>query len=327
MTTPNITEQFNNLYSTTWQILRESAVDNIFTATPFWYYMKKHDRITEEEGGRWIGIPIEYATHEDAVGWISRSHDLSTLNTNADKEFLTEAKYDWKYLVGSIFRSYVDESKNKGKKAMMKLVERKLRNLEKSLVKVLEARLFTADGTTTDEINGLDVLVAEDPTTGTVGNIDPSTYTWWQNQYKDMEDLAPAVNLLPEMRTMFNDCSNGADTPNLIVTDQTTFERYEDETLEFKRIVNESLGDASFETLKFKGTDIVWSPSCTSNSMYFLNLEYLEFIVDEVINFILSDWKPAKGDLDLVGHIITMGNLITSNRRMHGVMFNIGETS
>lgn len=328
MAIPSITEEFDTLYSTTWQLMREEAMDNIFNATPFWYYLNKNGRMRSETGGRWIGIQLEYATHSSAIDWFTRSHDLSTINTNADSELITTAQFDWKYLIGAVYRSYMDDTQNRGKSQMINIVDTKLNNVEKSLAAELEARLFarSGGGSEANEIVPLEELVAEDPT-GAVdpGGIDESEETWWQNQYDDMIDDAVSVYLLPRMRTMFNDCSVGTDQPNLILTDQTAFESYEDEVLEFKQIVNESMGDASFETIKFKGRDMVWSPSCQVGSMYFLNLDYLEWVSDSDVNFAMTDWKEAKGDLDRVAQIITMGNLTCSNRRMQGVIFNIGE--
>lgn len=327
MPIPEITEEFDTLYSTTWQLMRDTAVDNIFKATPFWYYMQENDRTRTEVGGRWIGVQLEYATHSDSVAWIGRSHDLSDQNENADKDIITTARYDWRYLVGSLYRSYIDDSQNRGEAAMMSIVDRKLSNMEKTLASELEARLFTKpDSPNGDEINSLEDIIQDDPTTDDeLGGINQADNDWWRNQYKDMSDLAPSVNLLPEMRTMYNDCSVGADTPDVIVTSQQLFEFYEDEVLEFKQIVNKDTGDASFESIKFKGKDLVWSPSCPEDKMYFVNTDYLEWVADRDINFDMTDWKEAQGDLDRVAHIITMGNLVTSNRRMLGVMFNVGE--
>jgi len=329
MAIPSITEQFDNLYSTTWQLMREEAIDNIFNATPFWYFMQKNDRMRTQTGGRWIGIQVEYANHSDAIKWIGRDHDVSTQNSNADKEFITTAQYQWRYLSGSLFRSYVDDSQNRGKAQMMNIVDKKLSNMEKSLAAELEARLFAPPGSASgDEINSLEGLVQDDPTSDeAIGNINQSDHSWWRNETKDMTDLSLAVHLLPEMRTMFNNVSKGTEVPDVIVTSQQGFEAYEDEVLEYKQIVNKDTGDASFETIKFKGKDLVWSPSCPSDKMYFLNTDYLEWVVDSDINFEMTDWKEAQGDLDRVAQILTMGNLVTSNRRMLGVLHSLGETS
>ena len=317
-----LTEQLDSLYTTTWQLMRKEAIDNIFKATPFWFWLTAKERRRTEQGGRYIGVPLEYRKNE-TVQSFGKGDTISTQDTDP----LTMAKYDWKYVAGTIVRYYQDDQQNRGKAQIMSLAKAKFRNLEQSLIDKLEADLF-GDGTGNSgkDIHGLGLLVSEDGT-GVVGGINASTETWWKNKYKDMVDRAPTTYLLSDMRTMFNDCSKGNDTPTIIVTDQSSYELYEDEVMEQKQIVNKELGDAMFENILFKGRPLVWSPSCPAGSMYFLNDRYLEWVADEAINFEMTDWKPAQNNLDRVAQIAVAGNLICSARSRQGVLFNIGETT
>ena len=317
-----LTEQLDSLYTTTWQLMRKEAIDNIFKATPFWFWLTAKERRRTEQGGRYIGVPLEYRKNE-TVQSFGKGDTISTQDTDP----LTMAKYDWKYVAGTIVRYYQDDQQNRGKAQIMSLAKAKFRNLEQSLIDKLEADLF-GDGTGNSgkDIHGLGLLVSEDGT-GVVGGINASTETWWKNKYKDMVDRAPTTYLLSDMRTMFNDCSKGNDTPTIIVTDQSSYELYEDEVMEQKQIVNKELGDAMFENILFKGRPLVWSPSCPAGSMYFLNDRYLEWVADEAINFEMTDWKPAQNNLDRVAQIAVAGNLICSARCRQGVLFNIGETT
>lgn len=325
MAIPSITEDFDTLYSTTWQLMRDTAADNIFDATPLWQFLQSEGRIRRETGGRWIGVQLEYNTHDDSVTWFGRSHSFTP--DDADVDLITTARFDWKYLAGGLYRSYVDDSQNRGRQQMISIVDKKLSNLEKTLASELESRLFGSAGA--DQMNGLKDLVQEDPTSDeTVGEINQSDESWWRNQYTDMEDDNPSVHLLPEMRTMFNDVSVGADTPNVIVTSQQNYELYEDEVLEYKQIVNQREGDASYDSILFKGRDLIWSPSCDDDKMYFLNTDYIELVGDSEVWFEMTDWKDIDaGELDRAAQIVTMLNLVTSNRRMQGVIFNVGEES
>lgn len=317
-----LTEQLDSLYTTTWQLMRKEAIDNIFKATPFWFWLTAKERRRTEQGGRWIGVPLEYRKNE-TVQSFGKGDTISTQDTDP----LTMARYDWKYVAGTIVRYYQDDQQNRGKAQIMSLAKAKFRNLEQSLIDKLESDLF-GDGTGNSgkDIHGLGLLVSEDGT-GVVGGINASNETWWKNNYKNMVDRAPTTCLLSDMRTMFNDCSKGNDTPTIIVTDQGSYELYEDEVMEQKQIVNKELGDAMFENILFKGRPLVWSPSCPAGSMYFLNDRYLEWVADEAINFEMTDWKPAQNNLDRVAQIAVAGNLICSARSRQGVLFNIGETT
>ena len=317
-----LTEQLDSLYTTTWQLMRKEAIDNIFKATPFWFWLTAKERRRTEQGGRWIGVPLEYRKNE-TVQSFGKGDTISTQDTDP----LTMARYDWKYVAGTIVRYYQDDQQNRGKAQIMSLAKAKFRNLEQSLIDKLESDLF-GDGTGNSgkDIHGLRLLVSNDGT-GVVGGINASTETWWKNKYKNMVDRAPTTYLLSDMRTMFNDCSKGNDTPTIIVTDQSSYELYEDEVMEQKQIVNKELGDAMFENVLFKGRPVVWSPSCPAGSMYFLNDRYLEWVADEAINFEMTDWKPAQNNLDRVAQIAVAGNLICSARSRQGVLFNIGKTT
>lgn len=317
-----LTEQLDSLYTTTWQLMRKEAIDNIFKATPFWFWLTAKERRRTEQGGRYIGVPLEYRKNE-TVQSFGKGDTISTQDTDP----LTMAKYDWKYVAGTIVRYYQDDQQNRGKAQIMSLAKAKFRNLEQSLIDKLEADLF-GDGTGNSgkDIHGLGLLVSEDGT-GVVGGINASIETWWKNKYKDMVNRAPTTYLLSDMRTMFNDCSKGNDTPTIIITDQSSYELYEDEVMEQKQIVNKELGDAMFENILFKGRPLTWSPSCPAGSMYFLNDRYLEWVADEAINFEMTDWKPAQNNLDRVAQIAVAGNLICSARSRQGVLFNIGETT
>jgi len=230
MANPTLTEQLNNLYTTTWEHRKGNVHDNIFTATPFWFWLKDKGKFNTEEGGRFIMEPLEYAKN-DSVEWITKG-DAVSLN---DYEFLTESKWDWRYLTASIVRFGVDDQQNRGKAAIMKLMNRKLDNTENSLVDTLETALFASQSG--DAIEGLQDLVQDAPATSNdAGGVNPATYSWFQNQSHNLTGSSFSVNGIAEMRTLRNECMNNRlmDRPDIIVCGQTPYEYYEDETIEQK---------------------------------------------------------------------------------------------
>lgn len=315
----NLTEALDNLYTTTWQNMKESLTDQIFDATPFWFWLKEHGGLESVSGGRFITEPLRYAK-SDKVKFIGKGGTVSL----GDFEFATIANYEWRYLVDSIVRFMVDEQKNRGRNRIINLMQSKLDNSKDSLIDQIETTLFAAQSGLA--FNGLQDLVADDPTTGAVGGITgDSDNVWWRNQFKDMVGSSFAVNGQTEMRTMLNNAGNNIrnDFPNIIVSGQTPFERYEDSVQEQKRIVNKKLGDAGFANIEFKGIPMVWSPSAANTRMYFLNTRFLKFVFDPMLNFDMTEWKPIPDQVnDRAAQIVLAGNLITSRRRVHGVIFN-----
>ncbi len=112
-----LTETLDNLYTTTWQNMKSSVADNIFDATPFWFWLKNKGGLVTEEGGRFMTEPLRFAG-SDNVKFIQKGDTVDL----TDKEFLTVAKYDWRYLVDSIVRFGIDDQQNRGKNAILSLM-------------------------------------------------------------------------------------------------------------------------------------------------------------------------------------------------------------
>lgn len=323
MAVPNtLSEALDNLYTTTWQNMKMNLVDQIFDATPFWFWMKANNALESVAGGRFLTEPLRYAKSE-RVKFIGKGGTVDL----SDQEFMTTAVDDWKYLVDSIVRFGVDDQKNRGRNMIINFMNAKLTNSKDSLIDKVESSLFTDNSANPLDWNGLPTIVPDDPTaSSTVHGINQSTFTWWRSKSTNMTGESFAVFGHDRMRTMLNDTSQnkGSDKPNIIVSGQTPYEYYEDLVVEQKRIVNKKLGDAGFQNIEFKGIPMIWSPACPDTKMYFLNTKFLKFKFDPMMNFDMTTWKDIPEQVnDRAAQIIVAGNLMTSRRRVHGVIHTI----
>ncbi len=316
-----LTEALDNLYTTTWQNMKDTVRDQIFDASPFWFWLKEKGKLKSVAGGRYLTEPLQYDKN-DNVTWIGKGGTVS-LN---DYEFLTTAKYDWKYLAASIVRFGVDDQQNRGKNQIINLMNSKLENTKNSIISALESRLF-AGAATDDGIDGLQHLVADDPTaSASIGDIDQSTYSWWRNQSTNMTGVSFATNGIANMRTMLNNTMNNLkmDAPDIILTGQTPYEWYEDENLDYYRTYDRKLADMGFQNLAFKGIPMIWSPSCADTRMYFLNTNFISFTYDPMMFFDMTEWKPIPDQPnDRAAQIMLAGAFTISRRRCQGVIYNI----
>jgi len=313
-----LTEQFDTLYSTTWQNMRDVVVDQIFTATPFWYWLYSRDRIEREEGGRWIGVQLMYGTN-NTVRTIARGGTIPM----EKPELFTTALFNWKTLAGSILRLYDDERKNRGRNQIINWVKGEIRNLEFSVVDTLETMLY-GDGSGNGglDFEGLDNLVSTTPTaSASVGGIPQDTNAWWQNRQRT---YVSGNGLIAEMRTAYNTVSIGNDHPSFVITGQQFYEAYEGLLVGVLRVVDSvpRLGDMGFEVLRFKGSGITFSnhTGFTATRMYMLNERYMKLIIDQMSDFEMTQWKAIPNQLDRVAQVVLRANMITNNRRMHMVM-------
>ena len=318
-----LSETLDNLYSTTWRHRLKTLQDNIFDSTPFWFWMRDKGRLQTTVGGRDIAEPIMHAKN-DQIFWLTKGGTV-TLN---DFQFITTSKWEWRYQVGSIVRFFVDDQQNRGKALILQFMNAKLENTKDALADDLEQRLFEGDNSATNKISGLQHLVADDPTASvTVGGITQNDNTFWQNKFFDAASDSFATLGVSIMRTMYHDCSQnkGNSSPDIIVSGQTPYERYEDFVLDSHyRTMSTKLADAGFDNQSFKGVPMIWSPQCANTRMYFLNTKHLTFRYDPIALFEMTEWKSIPEQVkDRAAQIITACSFTTGRRLTQGVVFGL----
>lgn len=320
----SFTQALDDLYTTTWQKRLPGVFDNIFQSAPFWFWLRDKGKLRSVRGGRFLEINLEYGKNA-VVQWISRG---GTVPLN-DFKFLTVGQFQWRYLVAGIVRYWVDEQQNSGDSKIIDWVNAKLNNTEESLIDNLETALAGAAGAATLQIDGLQFLIPDSANVANAaynaGGIDPSIYTWWQNQAISMTGKSFSVNGLANMRHLLNLCMNNRrmDAPDIILTDMGTYEGYEEIVVPMLRVTNTRLADAGFENQTFKRIPMVWTPAITQR-MYFLNTRFVEFIYDPSAFFDMTEWKPIPNQVDdRAAQVKLACSFVTSRRRVLGVLDTI----
>ena len=118
-------------------------------------------------------------------------------------------------------------------------------------------------------IAGLDLLVALDPTTGTVGGIDRATNVWWRNNA-----VASSTDIIEDMEKMWRDCTLNGGRPDFIIAGSAFVDAFraaaKDEISRYtilKTSGENAQMDPSIEAmatstgLHFQGVPIVWDPT------------------------------------------------------------------
>jgi len=320
MAPPSWTQTIDNLFTSTWAYRRKEATEQSFLKTPLIYWMREKGRVEPISGFRRIEIPLEYGSNE-TIRWISKGKNVPI----QDSELITLAYEDWKYVAVSIMRWFQEDQQNRSQAQAIRLVETKLNAAERALYEDQERALF-ADGTGVDEPNGLQNLISITPTLGTVHGLSRVTYDWWRNQQKTATGAA-AVYLVSDMRTCLNDVykySKSEIRDVVMVTDQTTYELYEDVCLDMKVLQNVTLADASFDSIQFKGRPIMWMSSAPAGEMRFINTQYLKLMCDEQFYMEMTDWKQIPDQpFDKVAQIVCTMNMVCSRPIVNKVLNGI----
>lgn len=278
--------------------------------------MEKGNGYKSANGGRVITEELMYAENTNAK-WYD-GYDTWTINPD---DSLDAAEFDWKQLGGFATFSGLDEIRNSGKHAVINLVKARIKVLEQTL-KNKAATAVYADGTGSSgkEFGGLQLLVADDPTAvGSVGGIAQNTNAFWRNQVSAAASTTSS-NIQSRMNTMQLQLVRGTDKPDLVLADSTMYTHYEESLQGIHRVASSKMADAGFESLKYKGADVVYDDQCPANHMYFLNTNYLCLRCHPDRKFKPGDARKIQNaDYDVVP-VFMAGNLTVSNRSLQGVI-------
>jgi len=285
--------------------------------------LQDKENIAPVSGGRSIVEELEYAENSTFMYY---SGD-ETLNV-ASSDVFTSAEYEWKQAAVAVKINGLELLKNSGREKVIDLLESRIKNAEKTMLNNLSTGVYS-DGTGTGgkQIGGLQLLVS-DAGTGTVGGINSSTYTFWQNAVYDFSAngvAASALTIQDAMNSLYLSISRNRDVPDLIVADNTYFGYYWKSLQAIQRVTDEKMASAGFQTLKFMGADVVYdggfSGTAPSAHMYFLNTNYIKFRPHRDRNMVPMGADRFSVNQDAMVKLIGWaGNLTCSNRSLQGVI-------
>lgn len=297
---------FDSLLATTLANYQKRLTDNIFKDRVLTWYLNDKTRI-KLRGGSKIVEPLIYAQNTTFGSY--SGYDTIALTP---QEGISAAEFEWRQLAASIAISGIEEAKNAGEQAVLDLLEAKVMQTEETFKEGLNTMLF-ADGTGNGgkDFLGLAALIESG---NTVGNIDGAANSWW-NSY---EENTAAVLTEAYMRTAYNSVSKGSDQPDLVLTTQTLFEKFEGLLTPNVRYSDVKMANLGFQNLMFKGAPVVYDPACTAGVMYFLNSKYIGLVGHSDRWFAQTPFvRPENMDAKYA-LITSYGNLTVRNRARLG---------
>lgn len=324
----NPSSTMTEIVTTTLRNRTGKLADNVSENNALLMRLKKKGKVKPVSGGRTIVQELEYAEN----GTFKRYSGYETLDISPSDVF-TGAEFDWKQAAVAVSISGLEMLQNSGPEAILDLLESRISNAEKTLVNNIAADCYsdgTADGG--KQIGGLQLLIDSTPSTGTVGGIDASTTigSFWRN-IAGTGTAATAANIQTLMNAVALQLVRGTDRPDLIVAGTNKYKFYLDSLQTIQRITSEEMAGAGFTSLKYFGhggaADVVLDGgvggACPTDSMFFINTDYLFFRPHADRNFVpLGDDRYATNQDAMVKLIGFAGNMTVSNRRLQGVLTN-----
>lgn len=319
--------------------------DGIFKGNQTWAELTKKGIKKNVGGGGQIQVNLMYGQNE-TVDSYSRYGLLDT----APQDGIEPAFYPWAQYAGTVAIDGLSKSQNSSKEKIQDLMKEKTQQLIMSFSErmnydlwdrgnlTLAAPILTGNGN--KNIISLPAYIQKDPTQAySIGGITQSTNTWWKNKTLDGTDTASYAAFLADMQTMYTDVSKGTGgTPTHIISGPLTYNGYERAMDTKTRYSMDDTASFGFENIRYKGAKYFWDEHVPDmdtpynsdhgsftevgkGSMFFLNDKFLELVTLDGKDFApLGFVRPPNQDAS-VGSWIFYGQLVCSNRRKQGLIF------
>jgi hypothetical protein len=317
MAIPN--SSYTEIITTTLANYRDRMADNVTAHNPLLLRLKRRGNTDAASGGTELLENLQYAENS-TFQWYS---GYETLDVSAS-DVLTSAQFAWKQANCNVTMSGLEMLKNASEERVFNLIETRIKVAEKTMMNQISDALYysnTENGGKSP--GGLQHLIADLPTSGTVGGIDASAQTWWRNQFYDFSTeavTASSTTITHAMNRTYLRTLRGSDAVDFIVAGENYFTYYEESLQANQRFTKAEVGDGGFVSYKYKGADVFYDGNCNTNRMYLINTSYLHFRPHSERNFTTDDRKAAVNQDAIVVPLYWAGNLTVSNRSLQGVI-------
>lgn len=318
MASPNLSE----IITTTLRNRSGELADNVSKGNPLLMRLKEKGA-WKQASGRSIVQELDYAEN----GTFMYYSGGEVLNIGSS-DVISAAEFDWKQAACAVVATGLEvDVQNTGKEAIIDLLESRIKNAQRTMKNNICNGMYS-DGTGTGgkQIGGLQLLVADAPSTGIVGGINRANYSFWQNQVYDASSdggtAATAANIQTYMNALYLECTRGSDKPDLIMADAAYYKLFWGSLQAIQRITDSKMAEAGFQSIKFAGADVVYEDNTgmPANHMYFLNTDYI-FLRYAPKRLFKPLEKVQSINQDAMVQLITFaGNMTTSNASLQGVL-------
>ena len=318
MPSPNLSE----IITTTLRNRSGELADNVSKGNALLNRLKQ-EGAWKAASGRTIVQELDYAEN----GTFLYYSGSEVLNISAS-DVLSAAEFDWKQAAVAVTASGLEiDVQNVGKEQVIDLLEARIKNAQRTMKNNITNGMYSdGTGTSSKQIGGLQLLVADAPTTGTVGGINRANFSFWRNQVYDATSdggaATTAANIQQYMNAQFLECTRGTDKPDLILTGSTYYTLFWGSLQAIQRITDSKMAEAGFQTVKFAGADVAYEDNTgiPNQRMYFLNTDYI-FLRYAPRRLFKPLERVQSINQDAIAQLILFaGNMTCSNCSLQGVL-------
>jgi hypothetical protein len=201
--------------------------------------------------------------------------------------------------------------------AVIPLIEARMNDATNVMMDAMATSLYN-NTSNTQQFTGLPAAVSD---SGTYGNIDRSTYTWWKSKQYAAGSVNPTRQNI--LQYISGTVKNGAEVPTFGVCGFGTWTLLAQDYVGQEQYVltpgSGFDGDANgpqsgFRALMVAGVPIYPDPYCPEGTVYFLNSNYLSLYIHEQGSFVFTGFESTlpNWQIGYVGAVLMIAELVNT---------------
>ena len=201
--------------------------------------------------------------------------------------------------------------------AVIPLIEARMNDATNVMMDAMATSLYN-NSTNTQQFTGLPAAVLS---SGTYGNIDRSTYTWWQSKQYAAGGVNPTRQNI--LQYISGTVKNSAEVPSFGVCGFGTWTLLaQDYVGQEQYVITPGSGfdgdangpQAAFRALMVAGVPIYPDPYCPEGTVYFLNTNYLSLYIHDQGSFVFTGFESTlpNWQIGYVGAVLTIAELVNT---------------
>ena len=301
--------QFNELTYVTRRAFIPKLVVQLYNSTPLMAALIANSQ-SASGGVSSVTVPVQGAQFVNAQ-WSDYSGSFAQPSV---QQGAYNAEFDLKLMISPVPFLGMEGAVQQDA-AIIPLIEARMNDATNVMMDAMATALYT-NTSNTQQFIGLPAAVAN---SGTYGNIDRGTYTWWKSSQYAAGSVNPTRQNI--LQYISGTVKNGAEMPSFGVCGFGTWTLLAQDFVGQEQYVitpgagfdGETNGpQAAFRALMVAGVPIYPDPYCPEGIVYFLNTNYLSLYIHEQGSFVFTGFESTlpNWQIGYVGAVLMIAELV-----------------
>jgi len=301
--------QFNELTYVTRRAFIPKLVVQLYNSTPLMAALIANSQ--QASGGvSSVTVPVQGAQFVNAQ-WSDYSGSFAQPSV---QQGAYNAEFDLKLMISPVPFLGMEGAVQQDA-AIIPLIEARMNDATNVMMDAMATALYN-NTTNTQQFIGLPAAVAN---SGTYGNIDRTSYTWWKSSQYAAGSVNPTRQNI--LQYISGTVKNGAEMPSFGVCGFGTWTLLAQDFVGQEQYVITPGGgfdgdangpQAAFRALMVAGVPIYPDPYCPEGTVYFLNTNYLSLYIHEQGSFVFTGFESTlpNWQIGYVGAVLMIAELV-----------------